>query len=269
MINMNEQHTFVICAYKESPYLEKCIHSLLKQSIKTRIIMVTSTPNDFVQNMAEKYQISLYINEGEGGITQDWNFGYSKADTSYITIAHQDDVYHEKYAEHVLGALVKAKHPLIAFTDYYEVRNDKIVKKTKMLNIKRLMLFSLRLKFFHKSRFVRRRILSLGCPICCPSVTFAANNITPPVFVPGYRSCEDWQAWEKLSRKKGEFVFVNSSLMMHRIHEDSETSAIIDDNARSLEDYEMFCKFWPKWFAKIIVRFYSVSQKSNNLEKGL
>lgn len=31
--------------------------------------------------------------------------------------------------------------------------------------------------------------------------------------------------------------------MGHRIHEESETSVIIGDNARSKEDYEMFCKF--------------------------
>ena len=34
-------HTFVICAYKESPFLEDCILSLKKQSIRSHIILVT------------------------------------------------------------------------------------------------------------------------------------------------------------------------------------------------------------------------------------
>ncbi len=33
-INTLKNHTFVICAYKESPYLEECIQSLMNQRIK-------------------------------------------------------------------------------------------------------------------------------------------------------------------------------------------------------------------------------------------
>ena len=67
-------HTFAICAYKESPYLEECILSLKNQTVKSNIIMATSTPNEWIQGLAEKYEIPLYINTGEGGIAQDWNF---------------------------------------------------------------------------------------------------------------------------------------------------------------------------------------------------
>ena len=36
------KHSFVICAYKESPFLEECIQSLEKQTVKSTIKMVTS-----------------------------------------------------------------------------------------------------------------------------------------------------------------------------------------------------------------------------------
>ena len=54
-----KNHTFVICAYKESKYLEECIESLEKQIVKSNIIMCTSTPNDYIKNMAQKYNIPL------------------------------------------------------------------------------------------------------------------------------------------------------------------------------------------------------------------
>ena len=54
-------HTFAICAYKESPYLEECIKSLLAQKEKSNVIMVTSTPCDYISNMAHKYGVQLYI----------------------------------------------------------------------------------------------------------------------------------------------------------------------------------------------------------------
>ena len=80
-------HTFAICAYKESPYLEECILSLKNQTVKSNIIMATSTPNEWIQGLAEKYEIPLYINTGEGGIAQDWNFAYRQAKTDYVTAA--------------------------------------------------------------------------------------------------------------------------------------------------------------------------------------
>ena len=72
------KHTFVICAYKESEFLEECVESLKKQTIKSNIIMVTSTPNEHIKKIAHKYGIKLFVNKGEGGIAQDWNFGIAQ-----------------------------------------------------------------------------------------------------------------------------------------------------------------------------------------------
>lgn len=259
-------HTFVICAYKESPYLETCIRSLKRQTLIGKIIMVTSTPNAFIEGMAQKYDLPLFINKGEGGITQDWNFGYSCADTKYVTIAHQDDVYAKSYLSRAIKAVSRFEKPLIFFSDYCELREKEIVRNNTLLRIKRLMLLPLRIPAFQKSRFVRRRILAFGDPICCPSVMYVKENLPPVIFRNGYRSCEDWEAWEMLSREQGAFVYDSRPLMLHRIHDGSETSAIIGDNARSAEEYEMYRKFWPEWIVKILNRQYAKGQKSNRIK---
>ena len=113
---MNE-HTFVVCAYQESPYLEECIKTLREQSIRSNILIATSTPNDYIRNIAEKNNLPYYINTGEGGITQDWNFAYSCAESKYITIAHQDDVYEKEYLRIALKTMKKSKHQLNFFID--------------------------------------------------------------------------------------------------------------------------------------------------------
>lgn len=264
---MSNVHTYAICAYKESEYLEECIQSLKDQSISSDLVMVTSTPNESIAELAEKYRIPLFINEGEKGITQDWNFALSHVHTRFATIAHQDDIYESEYTSRILTAMQSGKRPLIAFSDYYELRNGQKVHDTMMLKIKRIMLWPLRLKFFWRNRFVRRRVLSMGDPICCPAVTFCMDNMQKPIFQHGFRSCEDWEAWEKLSREKGEFIYLPQPLMCHRIHQESATTAILEDNARVEENYIMFCKFWPKWIASIINHFYTRSEKSNKLEE--
>lgn len=261
------EHTFVICAYKESPYLEECILSLLNQTVKSKIMIATSTMNELISGLAEKYEVELYENTGESGITQDWNFALSKVETKFATIAHQDDTYEATYTEELLKAIGDVKKPLIAFSDYFELRNGIQVYDERILKIKRMMLIPLKIRAFSGSKFVRRRVLSLGDPIACPAVTFNLDELEQPIFVNHFRSCEDWEAWERISKMKGEFVYVPKPLMSHRIHEDSATTAIIQDNARVEENYIMYRKFWPKGIAKLINHFYTKSEKSNVLDE--
>lgn len=258
-------HTFAICAYKESPYLEECIQSLLNQTIKTNIILATSTPNSFIEDISRKYGIPMYVNQGEKGITQDWNFAYKQCKTKYITIAHQDDLYANTYVEDFMKRIEQSKKPLIAFSDYYELRNGKVTKTNKLLKIKRILLIPLKIPAFSSSRFIRRRVLSMGSPICCPSVMFVKDNLPIEIFQHGFRADEDWEAWERISKYKGDFVYVTKPLTYHRIHQESETSKILEDNARTSEDLIMFQKFWPKSIAKIIAKVYGTSEHSNKL----
>ena len=226
---MKQLHTFAVCAYKESPYLEECIRSLLFQTVSSNIIIATSTPNDYISSIAEKYDLPLIVNPGESGITQDWNFAYT-------------------------------------FSDYYEIRENEKTYSNRLLRIKRLMLLPIRLPMAEQSRWIRRRILSFGSPICCPSVTFAKANLPYAVFQHGFRACEDWQAWEMISKLKGDFLYSPRALMGHRIHEGSETSAIIEDHGRTEEEYIMYRKFWPDKIARMLNRAYSTAQGSNHLE---
>lgn len=260
-------HTFAICAYRESSYLEECIQSILHQTIPSNIILVTSTPCNYITNLCNKYNITCYLNEGESGITQDWNFAYSKCNTPLLTIAHQDDIYFQHYTETLINVAESAKKPLIYFTNYFELRNGVLIKENRLLKIKRMLLFPLGLKVFQNSVFVRRRILSLGNSICCPSVTYFKSSLPEPVFRNHFRSNEDWEAWEMISKLKGQFLYCKKPLMAHRIHEDSETSAVIQASGRTGEDIEMFEKFWPKWLAIKIAKLYRKSEASNFVEK--
>lgn len=267
MIYEAKDHTFVVCAYKESKYLEKCVSSLKKQNTKSNIIMTTSTPNAYIESIAHKYSIKLFVNDKEPGIATDWNFALSKVETPLATIAHQDDIYDENYLELILQALNKVKNPILAHTAYYEIRNNKKVYSNKLLRIKKLMLMPLIPVFTWNSRFLRRRSLSLGCAICCPSVTYVKERLFPEPFETGCKADLDWQAWEKYSKLKGAFCYVTMPVMGHRVHEESETSNVIGEGSgRTSEDYEMYRKFWPKFIADILIRFYSKGQDSNNLQ---
>ena len=268
-----KDHTWALCAYGESPYLEECIQSLKAQTKESRIIISTSTPGEYIDGIAEKYGIPVYSHEG-GGIGRDWNAAYDLAETALVTIAHQDDLYEPEYTEEMLKEVNRSREPILFFSDYDELRviegragedDPQIVRvhENKNLKIKRVMLTPLKGRMFRNSRVVRRRILSIGSAICCPSVTYVKAKTGDTIFSTEMKVSLDWDQWEKQSRKKGAFVYSPKVLMLHRVHEGSETTRLIADRTRSREDLEMFERFWPKGIAKQLEKRYAKSEESN------
>ena len=256
-------HTWALCAYGESPYLEECIQSLRAQTVPSAVLISTSTPSPYIDRIAEKYGIPVYTHEG-GGIGRDWNAAYDLTGTGLVTIAHQDDLYEPEYTETMLREVNRAQRPILFFSDYEELRNGERTGENRNLKIKRVMLLPLRSRVFWNSRFVRRRILSLGSPICCPAVTYVKENAGNTIFSTEMKVSLDWDQWEKQSRKKGAFVYSPRHLMLHRVHEGSETTRMIENHIRSDEDLEMFRRFWPEGIARRIARSYARSEQSND-----
>lgn len=267
---MNSIHTFVVLAYKESKYLEECLKSVTSQSIKTQIIIATSTPNQYIYNLAKKYNLDVIVNKNHNGIGGDFNFALQCANTELVTIAHQDDIYEPDYAKYVIDNYMKYPNSIILFSDYYEIRGKEKESKNKNLQVKRMLLKPIIGQ--NKSDRIRnkRAIIKFGNSICCPSVTFSKKNIKKDIleklFICNFKCNVDWHAWEILSKESGNFIYINEILMGHRISEESTTSEIIAANIRTKEDLEMLEKFWPKCIAKVINKFYVRSEKSNKLK---
>lgn len=262
---IEKNHTFAITAHGVSEYLEECVKSVCNQTRKCKVILVTATPNDHITNICKKYEIPIYVNEGEDIIADNWNMALNCPDTKYVTLVHQDDVYSDTFCAKVMKELEKSKKPIISFTDYSELRNGVRVDSTKMLKIKRAMLAPLKIKFLQKSKWVRRRIFSLGNPICCPAVTFNKEALDGPVFSRDFNAVLDYEAWESLSKKDGEFVYCDEILVYHRIHRSSETTKTIGDSRRTREELAVLKRLWPGHIAEFIEKFYGKAQNFNEL----
>ena len=260
-------HTFVVLAYKESKDLERCIKSVLKQKYKSKVLIATSTPNKYIDKYAKKYNLEVIINkEAKHRIGDDFDFAIQCSETKLITIAHQDDVYDYEYSDEIVKKYKKNKDSIILFTDYYEIRKKEKIYSNNNLKIKRLLLTPLKFNYNSNKKWAKRAVIKFGNGICCPSVTFNKENISFPVF-----DCEltcniDWNAWEKLSLRKGSFSFVNKKLMGHKISEETTTTEIINSGVRTKEDYELFRRFWPVCIAKFLNKLYKLSEKSNKIE---
>ena len=146
------------------------------------ICCLTATPNATIEGIAAEFNLPLYVRKGTPGIADDWNYAISRAETPLVTIAHQDDVYCPDYSTRMLAAVNSVTDPLLFFTDYGELRDGKEVDNNTLLQAKRRLLYTLRDGRHATSRLVRRRALSLGCAICCPSDTLNLALLSTPPF---------------------------------------------------------------------------------------
>lgn len=264
MTDCSALHTFVICAYRDNPFLEDCIRSLTGQSVHSTIILYSSTPTDRQRKLAEKYGLRYHVEAGGQGIHFDWNKALELPDTPYCTLAHQDDIYLPSYAEKMVKGLQANPDALIGFTDYADLLPNGSAKRWRAyLNIKRLLLAPFYLKRCIRSGFVRLGILRFGDPVCCPSVTYNLKKLDGIRFDSGFSVNLDWMMWITLARRPGAFLYLRDCLMHHRISDIMETSAALSDNRRRDEDLKIFKMIYPAPVAGLIHRLYSLSYRSN------
>ncbi len=254
------KHSFVVACHGESKYLPGLLRSLNKQSLPSEIILASSEDTPYLREISERYGLPLEINPNGGSIGKDWNFCLEIAPTPLVTIAHQDDIYLRAYTAFVENAFLEDPGAAICFTDYREIRGNMVVEKNLNLGIKEVLLSPF--KHF-PNRVTQLLPILFGSAICCPSVTYNKDVLENFSFDEVLRSDLDWQAWIEIYKRGEKFIYVPEILMLHRIHENSETSKIIEDNARTEEDRRMLEQLWPKKIAGLISKVYSLSQRSN------
>ncbi|MDO4556003.1 MAG: glycosyltransferase family A protein [Lachnospiraceae bacterium] len=278
-------HTFSICAYQKSPYLERCIRSVINQSVPTKVILCTSTPNDLIQKLAQKYQIPLFIRQGKSDIQADWNYAWEQADTEYVTITHQDDMYHKDYAKEMLNALNKHPDTILAMTDYKIINEYGKARGDISLLIKQILKLPLKVPALSDKRWTKTGVQALGNAICCPSVCYNKMRIQSqrrlleeirnqkelsypdgegPVslFQSDLKYALDWETFYQLAHLNGRFTYVSKVLFYYRMHEGTTTKKCLMDNRKTEEEIKMFRKFWPEWVVRGIMKVYRLSYRS-------
>lgn len=257
------EHSFLVPAYGNSPYLIECLDSLRQQTRPSPILIATSTPFEGIESLASSYGAELFVHGPNVSMAHDWNVGLSQVRSRWVTIAHQDDRYAPSYAQAVLQAIQHSHHPLMAFSDYVEQVNDSIRSKTLLLRIKRVLL---ELGFLGRrearSTWSKMNAIRFGNAIPCPAVTFRTESAEPH-FSDGFHVNMDWDAWIRKARQPGSFVWVREPLMIHRIHSESGTTEGIEAGHRAREDFETLCRLWPRPLARAIASTYHLAYASN------
>ena len=274
-------HSFAVCAYGESPYLEACLRSLKAQTVKDRtdILICTSTPNSHISRLAEKYGIPLRVRDvekegGKRGIGPDWNFAFHCAAGTYVTLAHQDDLYEKHYTEQLLKAAEQWPDMDLFTCAAVTIKNGTPERFPGAPEIvKKLLRIPLRFRSAAHFPFVKRLALRFGNAVICPSVSYRKDAVeaartgtgaagaarTSGPFREDLKFVLDWEFLYDFAASRGRWICSEKPLMFYRVHAGAATAACIGDHVREKEELLMFRRLWPGWIAKRILRWYRKS----------
>lgn len=299
------RHTFAVCAYGKSPYLEACLKSLENQqgmqraagtpgaelcaeerqapetsvaarhtarkpaavkpvkpveSAQSCIILCTSTPSTFLEEIAARHGIPLYVREGKSSLRDDWNFAVAcareKTGAQLVTIAHQDDIYHREYAAALQAAARRYPDLSVFCTRYRTIDGAGQLIEGKAEAVKRLLRLPLRLKFLANRRFVKRLPLRFGNGIGCPTCSYRLERCGLPLFQTDAQFVIDWDTLWRLAGREGRFVCIERPLLDYRVHAGAATMANIRNHNREREELDLFRRIWPAPVARLLMHFY-------------
>ncbi|CAA6822232.1 MAG: Alpha-L-Rha alpha-1,3-L-rhamnosyltransferase (EC [uncultured Sulfurovum sp.] len=124
---INVKITIILATYNGEKYLEELLNSILNQLYKEfKIVICDDISTDKTLNILEKYQnkhtnkIEIYQNKKQLGVVKNFEKLITLADTEYIALCDQDDVWHENKLLEAIKCLEKKKErniPLLFHSD--------------------------------------------------------------------------------------------------------------------------------------------------------
>jgi glycosyltransferase involved in cell wall biosynthesis len=252
----SSDHSFVVPAYKDSPFLGECLRSLRTQSMRSSICISTSTPSAYIARVAREYDVEVMINPRREGIAADWNFAFNAVGARWITLAHQDDVYYPRFLERTLELFDRSRTGSLCFTGYAEIDDEGRPKSSKISKVKHLIQLTALGSEEPIQGWRLRMMLAFGNTLPCSSVTYDRDRLGQFKFSDHYASNLDWDAWLRLATRGDVFLYTHERLIGRRHNPLTETSRLIKDGRRRTEDIDMFRRIWPRPMSDVIAQAY-------------
>ena len=109
--------TIVICTYNRSFFLEKCLESLLRQTVSLdtfNVLIIDNNSTDDTQEMAESFQDKFphfeIIFEPNQGLSYAKNTGAAKASTEWVAFLDDDGEAHSNWVEKIFETIAKNEY---------------------------------------------------------------------------------------------------------------------------------------------------------------
>lgn len=125
--------SLIVPIYNSQNYLEKCIKSLISQTLKDiQIILINDGSTDNSEKIIKRFDDEriVYISKNNEGIGKTRNLGIDKATGEFLAFVDSDDYLNEHFCEYMYQKAVNDDCDLVV-CDFFEDRNTLVGIKFK------------------------------------------------------------------------------------------------------------------------------------------
>ena len=229
--------TFAIPCHDGARHLPALLESLLGQEgVRSRLLLVDDASTDASVEIARKVagdRLEVYRNPEPLGIPANWNRCASLVESEFFCLAHQDDVYHPRYGERLLGALRRDPEAVFA-----HCRAQAVDEEGRSLSSR---IEERKASYFHRAgKGEGPQALALlfgGNWINCPSMLFRTEAFRRlGGFDERFAFVPDWEFSFRALLGGRRVKAIPEALVQYRRHGNQATRGAIEDLARYREE---------------------------------
>lgn len=154
----------IVPIYNVEKYLEKCINSLLSQTLKDiQIILVNDGSKDNSGNIAKEYEKNnkdrvIYVEKANGGLSDARNYGLKYATGNFIAFLDSDDYIEKNAYEEMYNKAIEEDADYVECDFIWEFPNKTRVDKQYPYKNKKEMLSFVRVVAWNK--LIKRQLIT-------------------------------------------------------------------------------------------------------------
>lgn len=158
----------IVPVYNVENYIEKCLTSLVNQTLKDiEIIVVNDGSKDnskkIINDFLDKYKNIVYVEKKNGGLSDARNYGMKYAKGDYVAFLDSDDYVDEAIYEKMYNKAVEENADFVECDFYWVYPNKKKADVGVIYNDKREMLVYARVVAWNK--LIKRTIIKEQFPV--------------------------------------------------------------------------------------------------------
>ena len=197
-----EDVTVITTTYESSIYIDKCLQSVISQTIKPKEIIIVddnSSDQKLLKKKIEKFKIDFFpnikfiVNKENLGPGYSRNLAWSKCTTQFIAFLDDDDIWYNDKLKVQLDIFKKYKNTQLVACKKKMLNQYSIFNERNFPNIKKISFLKLLFKNY------------------IPTSSVLMKSDLKERFLNKYRA-EDYYLWLSILKKKSECYLINDFL---------------------------------------------------------
>ena len=243
--------SIIVTCYNQEVFFDETLSSIARQTYTDwEWIIIDDGSTDTSGQIAKKWQEKdsrfLYFYKKNGGVSNARNMGLSKVTGDFIQFLDGDDTIQPTKLEESIKLFID-KGCDIVVTNFYEMKGKE--ERPPFCDLTKY-------EFIYKNILLRWDI-DFNIPIHCFLFTRAIIGNT--IFEETIFAKEDWIMWIKIFKKSPKVLFIDSPLVMYRIHDQNATRnrELMERNTEMALSYILKEEnlYFDAFFLKIIAQY--------------